>query len=106
MSDFNFEFLDAFEFAELVAAAPQDVESEITTANEHGAIYGQSISISPTPVDTGHLRRSHALKPVSYSGGTESGGWGNAVAYGVFQKYGTRFMKAQPFMELGREDAE
>lgn len=106
MSDFTFEFYDAFEFAELVAAAPQIVEAEITTATDRVAIYGMGVSIRNTPVDTGHLRRSHAQMPTSYSGGTATGGWGNAVAYGVFQEYGTRFMKAQPFMEPGREAAE
>ena len=133
MSDFTFEFLDAFEFAELMAAAPDVVESEITTATDRVAIYGMGVSIKATPWKTGHLRRSHAQIPTSYSAGYARGGWGNAVPYAEYVEEGRGpvvaknakalaftpkggknviFRKsvgpaaAQPFMEPGREAAE
>ena len=133
MSDVTFEFLDAFEFAELVAAAPQVVEAEITTATDRVAIYGMGVSIKATPWKSGHLRRNHAQIPTSYSAGYARGGWGNAVPYAeavdqgrgpVFAKNakalkftpkgakGPIFRKSvgpadpRPFMEPGREAAE
>lgn len=133
MSDFTFEFLDAFEFAELMAAAPDVVEAEITTATDRVAIYGMGVSIKATPWKTGHLRRSHAQIPTSYSAGYARGGWGNATPYAEAVEKGRRgfsakpgkvlaftpkgsnqviFRKsvgpaaAQPFMEPGREAAE
>lgn len=133
MSDLRFEFPDAFEFAELMAAAPDVVESEITTATDRVAIYGMGVSIRNTPVDKGHLRRSHAQMPTSYSAGVATGGWGNATPYAEAVEKGRRGFsaspgkvlafkpkgssqvifrksvgpaKAQPFMEPGREAAE
>lgn len=90
MSQVTFEFPDAFEFAETVAAAPNVVEAELVTATDRVAIYGMGVSIRATPVDTGHLRRSHAQQPTSYSGGAATGGWGNAVPYAVYVEEGTR----------------
>lgn len=133
MSDFTFEFMDAFEFAQQMAAAPQVVETEITTATNRVAIYGMGVSIRSTPFATGNLRRGHALKPVSYSGGTATGGWGNAVPYaqavdegrgpvvaknakalafvpkggtGLIFRKSVKAAAAQPFMEPGRAAAE
>lgn len=132
MSDFTFEFYDAFEFAELVAAAPQIVEAEITTATDRVAIYGMGVSIRATPWKSGHLRRNHAQIPTSYSAGYARGGWGNAVPYAEYVEEGrgpvvaknakalaftvgkgglifrkrVKAAKAQPFMEPGREAAE
>lgn len=132
MSDFTFEFYDAFEFAELMAASPQVVEAEITTATDRVAIYGMGVSIKATPWKTGHLRRSHAQIPTSYSAGYARGGWGNAVPYAEYVEEGrgpvvaknakalaftvkggglifrkrVKAAAAQPFMEPGREAAE
>lgn len=96
MSDLRFEFQDAFDFAEAMAAAPQVVESELVTATDRVAIYGMGVSIRNTPVDQGHLRRSNAQMPTSYNAGVATGGWGNATPYAEAIEKGRRGFSARP----------
>lgn len=57
------------------------------------------------PVDTGNLRRSIATTMPSVVGDRVSGSVGTNVSYAPFVEFGTRNMRAQPFLGPALEAA-
>ena len=96
--DLTFTFDDAIAFAGKMAQAPAIVQREMTTTVDRLVLTGMGEAIKIVPVDTGHLRRSIAKGPTTWSGSGASGSYGTATTYAQYVEYGTWKMAAQPYM--------
>lgn len=73
--------------------------------NGGSAILESSIK-AVTPVDTGFLKASSQIIPVSSSNGAiATASVYNTADYGMYVEFGTRNMPAQPFMHRGAQHA-
>jgi len=76
-----------------------NLRTAIRDALEKSAMAVQSQAVLLAPVDTGNLRRS-----IDYSlDGFRTAHVGSNIEYSAHQEYGTRFMKAQPYLHPALE---
>lgn len=96
MSDFQFQFDDAFQFGRRMATAPQVIGEELRRSTDRITLQGEAYTKAETPVRTGHLRRSITMKPATFAGGVVSGSWGTATPYGPMVEEGRGPVVASP----------
>lgn len=100
MSDIEFRFDDAHDFAAKLAKAPKLVEREMVNATNRLTLQGEGFAKSVVPVKTGQLRRSIAAEPARFGGGTVTGRYGTATPYAKYVEFGRRGFSARPGRKL------
>ena len=81
--------------------APDLISREISEAIRKSSIYIQRISKSESPYRTGNLRRSITINTQPLVGRIYP-----TAPYAIFVEFGTRFMRANPFMGRARDKTQ
>jgi HK97 gp10 family phage protein len=91
----------SFRLSNTLGRVPPLLRSEATRITSEGLRIGEAAAKGRAPVDTGYLRSSIGVRSTGpYSGALEA-----RADYAVHVEYGTRRMRAQPFMSFGERAA-
>lgn len=96
MSELEFRFDDADDFARKMTAAPKIVERELVSATNRITLQGERWAKELAAVKTGQMRRSIAATPAKFAGGTVTGKYGTATPYAKYVEFGRRGFSAPP----------